>query len=125
MKILLIPLVLFSQFLYSQPVDNFVIKGNLVVWEKEITAESFKSLLVSIKESGTLINVESDSTQIRGELRPGEADYKGAGYQRMNVPMNLLSTLVHGFVVIKYDKGNASISIKRIEFEEENDSPFF
>ena len=123
---LLVLFILCSNALFGQVArDHFSVVNGLIIWERSIPVKSFSSLLSDVKESGVLLHLEADSNQIRGDLRPTEADYRIAGYSRMGAPSYLFGAYIHGFVVIKFNGfDSALIIIKRIEIDEESDKPF-
>lgn len=88
-----------------------------VVWEKEYqTEKSFKQLYQAIRISGVLTDQDSSENIITGHTVLFPADYRGAGYSEMKVPIYIGRNDISCFVVYEYGDSTYKVTVKNIMF---------
>ncbi len=99
----------------QEPVNNFLPENNGIIWRKVFeTKMDFDQLVDKIKESGILENVEVGKNNILGQLKPIDADFKGAGYGEMSTPMYVARSFFSGFAIIEFKNGKYRVTLKKI-----------
>jgi len=116
---------LFGLIWGQDTINNFYAEENEIIWQKVYeTNFTFDQLVTNITESGQLEKIYVSNNKITGDLKPFEADFKGAGYSRGFTPMYLLGSLLTGFATIDFKDGKYRVTIKRIIYEFTSSSGF-
>ena len=103
----------------GQAQNNFFIEDNFVYWRKSYSSNKpFREIFIKAKMSGDFISVDSIDNKIFGELKPFEADYKGAGYSLMGTSIYILNSHISGHVIMEVRDSSISIEMKKIVFEQ-------
>lgn len=122
---LTIYVILFFNYVNAQTqLNNFSIDNDQLVWVKIFdTPKTYDQLTESIKDAGVINNIDIEDNKISGDLKPFEADYKGAGFSRGLTPIYILSTNVTSFVIIEYKEGRYRVTLKKIILTQSSDNP--
>ena len=116
-KFILIVLLLFVGVSTKGQVttNSFEIDNNDITWQKVFdTSLSFQNLVDIIKATGLLNNIEIQENKIIGDLKPLDADYKGAGYSEMLSPMYVSRSYIGGFLLLEYKEGKYRVKIRKM-----------
>ena len=112
----LIPTLLFA-FNLSAQINNFYVENREIYWQKVYASDvSYDELINNIKESGKFQNIEFKINKISATTELIQADYKGAGYREMTVPIYISRSDIGGFVLIDIKDGKYRITFKNINF---------
>lgn len=99
--------------------NNFYIKDGSIVWNKKYSFNKpFSELVLLLKASGELRNIDTSASKIFAELTPMDADYKGAGFKVMNTAIYISGGHINGFVMISMSDSLVDVSIKKIVIEQ-------
>lgn len=106
----------------QEPVNNFILENNKIIWQKVFVTEMyFDELVEKIKESGIFVDPEIGENKILGQTKSIEADFVGAGYREMSTPMYVARSFFEGFVIIDYKDGKYRTTIKNIMLTQKYD----
>lgn len=107
---------------YSQDtINNFRLLNGEFYWQKVfITQLNFTDLLKEIKSRGILTDPQISDSSIMGDLRPIEADFKGAGYTSLSIPQYIKSNNISGFAKIEYRVGRYRVTVNKIVLTEKS-----
>lgn len=99
----------------QETVDNFTPVDNETIWQKVYeTTLNFKQLSDNIKSSGLFENLEIGENKVAGNIKPIDADFKGAGYGKMVTPIVISGSFFDGFVIIDFKDGKYRVTLKKI-----------
>lgn len=114
--VLILFIVLFSLQVYSQDtINNFVFVDGDLYWQKIYSTElSFEDLIEHIQESGLIDGIEVAEDKVIGSMKPIQADYKGAGYSEMSIPMYVPRHIYTGFVKVEFKEGRYRVTLQDI-----------
>ncbi len=109
---LLISIKTFGQF------HHFSVKDSKVIWQQNFpTQKTFNELISATKEAGIVANIEISDNKIIGDLKPIEADYRGAGHSRSNTPIYIVNSRFTAFIIIEFSNDHYyTVLIKKINF---------
>jgi len=108
---ILISVKTFGQF------HHFSVKDSKVIWQQNFpTQKTFNELISATKQAGIVTNIEFSDNKIIGNLKPIEADYRGAGHSRSNTPIYILNSRFTAFVIIEFSNDHYTVLIKKINF---------
>jgi hypothetical protein len=124
-KLVFIVLVLFGYSLHCQDtINNFIAAEGDLYWQRVYqTDNSFDGLVKLVQESGLLDGIEVADNMLIGNLVPVMADYKGAGYSEMTIPMYVPRHTYSGFINIEYKEGRYRVTLKNILLTKRYDCP--
>jgi hypothetical protein len=106
----------------AQDINNFRIVGSTIEWHRSLPVDtSINQYVLRLKGSGNFQNIEVNENTILAEIKAFSPDFKGAGYKRMYTPIYILSSFYSGFLVIRYNRSQAEITIKKIVATEKTD----
>jgi hypothetical protein len=91
--------------------ENFKIENGSLYWQKVYQKDSLMNVIDLYMNAGNLT----------GDLKPFEADFKGAGYSEMKIPMYVPRTEIHGIISIETKKDRYRITIKDIKLVQSYD----
>jgi hypothetical protein len=99
----------------QEKVGNFEIEGREIIWQKVFDSNlNNEEIIEKIKDSGTIENLSFGENKVSGDLKPMEADFRGAGYSEIGTPMIVYRSFINGFVIAEFKEGKYRITIKRI-----------
>lgn len=99
----------------QEPVNNFLLENNKIIWQKVFETEmNFDELVEKIKESGIFLEPEIGENKILGQTKPIEADFVGAGYSEMSTPIFVARSFFDGFAIIDFKDGKYRGTLKNI-----------
>lgn len=99
----------------QETVNNFLPVDNETIWQKVYeTTLNFKQITNNIKSSGLFENFEIGENKVTGNIKPIDADFKGAGYGEMVTPMFIARSFFAGFVIIDFKDGKYRVTLKKI-----------
>ncbi|HEY3389751.1 MAG TPA: hypothetical protein VGK38_09285, partial [Prolixibacteraceae bacterium] len=115
-SVLLIFLLLIASSIKAQDtINNFQVTDGELFWQKVYpTTLTFEQLLLKIKDSGLLEKTEVMNNKITGDLRPMEADYKGAGFSRILIEGYIWMSNFYGFAIIDFQQGKYRVTLKKM-----------
>lgn len=117
--VIAIIIFLFSGKAFSQQVNNFSIQDGETTWNKSYSfTGSVKELYLVLKSSGSFTSLDTAGNQIFAELRPFDADFKGAGYNSGNTAIYISMSHVNAFAVIELNGSTANVLVKKIVMEQ-------
>ena len=117
-------LLLVSTVLAQEHFNNFQNDESALSWQKVYpTAFTFEQLCGKFKDSGLLENIDVRDNKITGDLKPLEADFKGAGFSEMSTPMYIARSYFTGFVKVDYQEGKYRVTIKKVMLSQKYDDP--
>lgn len=117
-------LALCTNTISQESVNNFHVEGTDLIWQKVFESPmNFEQLYTKVNESGLLENIEKSENKLTGELKQIDADFKGAGYSEMGIPMYIPRSFFTGFVVLELKEGKYRVTIKRIVLTQKYDDP--
>ncbi len=102
--------------------NNFVAENNFVFWQKVFETDLTEiELITLVKESGFLENYQIEENKIYGNLKPIDADFKGAGFSEMVCPMYIARSFFDGFVIIEFKENRYRVTLKNIMLTQKYD----
>ncbi len=119
-KILLALLTLSAIYSYGQDTLNNFSKNEMsITWIKKYSCnKGFGELFLLLKTSGEFLSIDTAGNKMFGDLRQFDADYKGAGFARMNTSIYISSGHINGFAVLSLKDTIFTVEIKKIVFEQ-------
>ena len=110
--------------LSQESIRNFQAEGNEIIWQRVFErALSFEQLYSLVNESGLFEKIEKGENKLTGELKPIDADFKGAGFTEMGIPMYIPRSFYNAFVIIDLKDEKYRVTIKRIVLTQKYDDP--
>lgn len=106
----------------QEAVNGFLAVDREVVWQKVYeTPLSFKEISDEVVNSALYANYVIEENRITGDMRPIDADYKGAGYAYAETPVYISTSSIYGFVTIEYKEGRYRVTLRKIFFAQKFD----
>lgn len=122
MKYLFFAVLLTSSFAFSQDHHNhFILRSGQITWQIKLDTVKFTALLNAAKQSGSFSAIETKDNTFYGLLSPFSADYKGAGYKEMNVPVYISRSSFIAWVVVENTGAGITITVSRIMLKQKYD----
>ena len=124
MKKLLLLLVLISKSVFGQETSNFKIENRDLVWqfifETDLSQEELKQ---ELSTKGIWESFEKVGDDLIGICSGMDADFKGAGYSEMSVPMYVARMSMDFHSLIQFKDGRYRVTITNIKLVQKYDDP--
>ena len=124
MKKLLLLLVLISKSVFGQETSNFKIENRDLVWqfifETDLSQEELKQ---ELSTKGIWESFEKVGDDLIGICSGMDADFKGAGYSEMSVPMYVARMSMDFHSLIQLKDGRYRVTITNIKLVQKYDDP--
>lgn len=122
MKKLLLLLVLISQSVFGQETSNFKIENRDLVWqfifETDLSQEELKQ---ELSTKGIWESFEKVGEDLIGICSGMDADFKGAGYSEMSVPIYVARKSINFHSLIQFKDGRYRVTISNIKLIQKYD----
>ena len=126
-KIILLTLILISQFSFSQIIeyDNFIYENGKLSWQKIYKSNQIqKDLILNFKKSGIIREFESSENLITGIIEKSEIDYKGFGKSEMSTEMYISRSYLSCFITIELKENRYRITLTDLKLTQRYDDSF-
>jgi hypothetical protein len=120
-SLLLVALIILRSIYGQTDTNNFKIIDGDIIWQKIYETTMSKDTLLSLFESSGLFTRIEVSKQFMGDLKKMDADIKGAGYDKMAVPMYIPNKYITGFLTVDFREGKYRVTIKNIKLIQKAD----
>lgn len=101
---------------------GFVVLNGSLAWRKVYTSDmDFKSLYFAVVSSGKFTDVDTINNTVVGRFSGFDADYVGAGYSLLIVPIYVSSYPVGAAFTINYKPGKYRVTLTGIEIGEDKE----
>lgn len=116
---LMILIVLEGPVLFGQPeINNFKIEENDLIWQKIFQSDTSMKVIDLFVSAGIIDNIIVKDNQIMGDLKPFDADFKGAGYSEMNTPIYVARMRIKGYITVDIKVDRYRVTIKDIRLKQ-------
>lgn len=124
MKKLLLLLLFISQSMFGQETNNFKIENRDLIWqyifETDLSQEELKQ---ELSTKGLWESFEKVGDDLIGICSGIDADFKGAGYGEMSVPMYVARMSINFHSLIQFKDGRYRVTITNIKLVQKYDDP--
>ena len=108
----------------QETVNNFQLDNTEIIWQKVFeTKLTFEELKEKVKDSGLLDKIEIGDNKISGDLKPIDADFKGAGFTEMGTPIYISRSHFTGFTIVEFKDGKYRVTLKKIVLTQKYSDP--
>ncbi len=94
--------------------NNFKNENGTLIWQKIIERDSSKNIIDLFVSLGIFEKFIIKEDQIMGDLKPFDADFKGAGFSEIATPMYVARSWIKGFLTIEIKENKYRVRIKDI-----------
>lgn len=124
MKALLTTLITFLFFNVSaQENNNFKIENGALIWQKVYESKfSPEDISNQLKSKGVVKHVNLSNNMLTGDINT-QANYKGAGFREMNIPMFVPRNDISCSVTINFKEGRYRVTLRNFKLIANTEDP--
>lgn len=120
---LIVIITLYSLPAFCQKDNNFKIENGALIWQKVYESKlSPEGISNQLKSKGVVKHVGLSNNMLTGDINT-QANYKGAGFREMNIPMFVPRNDISCSVTINFKEGRYRVTLRNFKLIANTEDP--